>query len=79
MRKTPFTLTLILVLSMLLNVSSFAVYENGPQNIEYNQPMLKVILVCIRPLPILLITTLPILMKAETVRTLPHRLYALEA
>ena len=37
MRKTPFTLTLILVLSMLLNVSSFAVYENGPQNIEYNR------------------------------------------
>ena len=77
MRKTPFTLTLILVLSMLLNVSSFAVYENGPQNIV--EPMLKVILVCIRPLPILLITTLPILMKAETVRALPHRLYALEA
>lgn len=37
MRKTPFTLTLILVLSMLLNVSSFAVYENGPQNTEYNR------------------------------------------
>ena len=78
MRKTPFTLTLILVLSMLLNVSSFAVYENGPQNIEYNRTNAQSYM-GIRPLPILLITTLPILMKAETVRTLPHRLYALEA
>ena len=75
MKKLSSIFALAIVASMLLNVSTYAVYDNGPRNTQYNRTH-KVILVDIQ---LLRIRTIIILTRAEIARVLHHRFFMLAA
>ena len=76
MKKLSSIFALAIVASMLLNVSTYAVYDNGPRNTQYNRTNAQSY--------IGRYTTSPnpdyyILTRAEIARVLHHRFFMLAA
>ena len=73
MKKLSSIFALAIVASMLLNVSTYAVYDNGPRNTQYNRTNAQSYIGRYTTSPIIILT------RAEIARVLHHRFFMLAA